>query len=328
MAQKITEIGIGSQVVRNDFDNLPIYKEMKRVTDDYGNVFVRIPKFYIKKTSTAGKLAVQISKTQIPGSYLPKCFWDFSKNKELPYIDVGAYLASLSASGNRLESKAGVKPLVSATIGNFRNYAKNNGAGYQQMDIHVIDMLQCLFYVEFATLDSQSIHPGLTGGTESGTTGATDSVVASSGAMGIGNTHQFKYRGIEDLWGNVYQWVDGVNILDQQAWVCENAANYASDIFASPYVKLSYKNATANGYVRTMGFDANRPYAQFPTVTTGASSTTYYADNYYQEAGQRVARFGGNWTDSAIAGISFWYLTYASSYTLPHVGGRLLRKPL
>lgn len=326
MAQKITEIGIGSQVVRNDFDNLPIYKEMKRVTDDYGNVFVRIPKFYIKKTSTAGKLAVQISKTQIPGSYLPKCFWDFTKNKELPYVDVGAYLAS--SSGGKLASKAGVKPLVSTSIVGFRTLAQANGPGYQQMDIHVVDMLQCLFYVEFATLNSQSIHPGLTGGEESGTTGTTDGVAASSGAMGIGNTHQFKYRGIEDLWGNVYQWVDGVNILDQQAWVCENAANYASDIFASPYVKLSYKNATNNGYVRTMGFDANRPYAQFPTVTTGASATTYYADNYYQEVGQRAALFGGFWSAGSYAGLSFWHLRDSSGLVSSRVGGRLVRKSL
>ena len=326
MAQKITEIGIGSQVVRNDFDNLPIYKEMKRVTDDFGNVFVRIPKFYIKKTSTAGKLAVQISKSQIQGSYLPKCFWDFTKNKELPYVDVGAYLAS--SSGGKLASKAGVKPLVTTSIGGFRTLAQANGSGYQQMDIHVVDMLQCLFYVEFATLNSQSIHPGLTGGPESGTTGTTDAVAASSGAMGTGATHQFMYRGIEDLWGNVYQWVDGVNFNDRQAWVCENADNYASDIFASPYQKLSYVNADSDGYVKEIGFDPNRPYAEFPVVTSGANSTTYYSDNYYQAAGQRVARFGGHFPAGASAGVSLWDLSHASTMTASSSGGRLVRKAL
>lgn len=328
MAQKVAEIGIGNQIVQNNFDNLPIFKEMKRVTDDYGNVFVRIPKFYIKKTSTAGKLAIQISKSQIAGSYLPKCFWDFGKGKELPYVDVGAYLASLSADGERLESKAGARPLVGRNIAQFRDLAKANGVGYQQMDIHVVDVLQCLFYVEFATLHSQAIHPGFTGGTEAATTGGTDAVVASSGAMGTGSTNQFMYRGIEDLWGNVYQWVDGVNVLDYQTWVCEDATKYASDVFASPHVKLSYKNSTANGYVKTMGFDPNQPYAQFPTVTAGASPVTYYGDNYYQEVGQRVARFGGNWSAGSDAGVSFWSLGSASSGAGSSVGGRLLRKAL
>ena len=325
MAQKVTEIGIGKAIVRNDFDNLPIFKEMKRVTDDLGNVFVRVPKFYIKKTSTAGKLAVQVSKSEIAGSYLPKCFWDFGKSKELPYVDVGAYVASLD--GNKLASKSGVKPLVSTNISNFRTYAKNNGKGYQQLDIHTVDMLQSLFYVEFATLNSQAIHPGYTGAEAAATTGGTDDVVASSGAMGTSSTNQFMYRGIEDLWGNVWQFVDGVNINDHQAWVCEDADKYASDVFASPYVKLNYKNADGNGYVKEMGFDPNRPYAQFPKAV-GGGSTTYYSDYYYQAAGQRIARFGGRWSSGAFAGVSYWDLSHASSYSTTSLGGRLLRKPL
>ena len=326
MSQKVTEIGIGNQIVRNDFDNLPIYKEMKRVTDDYGNVFIRIPKFYIRKTSTAGKLSIQVSKTQIPGSYLPKTFWDFDKNKELPYVDVGAYLASLN--GTRLESKSGVQPFTSTNISNIRQYARNNGAGYQQLDIHTVDMLQSLFYVEFATLNSQSIHPGFTSYTETLPTGGTDDVVASSGAIALHPWNQFKYRGIEDLWGNVWQFVDGVNIIDNQAWVCENAEQYASDVFASPYVSLSYKNSDSNGYVREMGFDPNQPYAQFPTVTDGASASTYYSDNYSQEPGQRIALFGGGWSSGVNAGVSYWDLIYASSASDSAFGGRLVRKAL
>lgn len=326
MAQNVAEIGIGSQVVRNDFDNLPIFKEMRRVTDDHGNVFVRIPKFYIRKTSTAGKLSIQVSKAKITGSYLPKCFWNFDKNRELPYVDVGAYVASLN--GTRLESKSGATPLVSRTISQFRGFARNNGTGYQQLDIHAVDMLQSLFYVEFATLHSQSIHPGYTGGAEAVLTGRTDGVVASSGAIGPSNTNQFKYRGIEDLWGHVWQFVDGLNIIDNQAWVCENAGQYASDVFASPYVRLFYKNSGSNGYVREMGFDPNRPYAQLPTVTNGANASTYYADNYWQDAGQRIALFGGGWPSGVNAGVSSWGLDVASSHTRSSVGGRLLKKPL
>lgn len=58
MAKLIANIGIGSQVVQNDFDAMPVYKDMERVTDSHGNVFVRIPKFYIKKESIAGKYSV------------------------------------------------------------------------------------------------------------------------------------------------------------------------------------------------------------------------------------------------------------------------------
>lgn len=327
MAQRTVNIGIGNQVVQNDFDAMPICKEMKEVTDDYGNKFIRIPKFYIHKENTAGKLAIRISKEPIAGGYLPHCFYDHVANKELPHIDVGKYLASLSSDGKRLESKSGVTPLNTRNITDFRNLAKANGSGYQQLDIHVIDVLQCLFHVEFATLNSQSIHPGYTGGTEAKLTGGTDNVVAASGATGAGNTHQFKYRGVEDLWGNLYQFVDGVNINDHQAWVCNDARVYASNVFADPYEKLGYVNLNVNSWVSEMGYDPKHPYAQLPTKG-GGGTTTYYADHYYQEVGQRIARFGGFWSAGTNAGLSFWSLSGSSAAASSSLGGRLLRKPL
>ena len=329
MAQRTVSIGIGNQVVQNDFDAMPIYKEMKEVTDDYGNKFIRIPKFYIHKENTAGKLAIRISKEPIAGGYLPHCFYDHVANKELPYVDVGKYSASLSSDRTKLESKSGVAPLVNRHIVDFRNFAKANGNGYQQLDIHVIDVIQCLFYVEFVTLNVQSIHPGYTGaqGVLAKSTGGTDSVVSSSGAIGADSMHQFKYRGIEDLWGNVYQFVDGVNINDNQAWVCKDARDYASNVFTSPYEKLSYVNLDTNGWVTEMGYDPNRPYAQFPIKSAGGT-TTYYADHYYQDLGQRIALFGGLWSNGSYAGLSFWRLNSSSSNASSSFGGRMVRKPL
>ena len=325
MAQRTVNIGIGNQVVQNDFDSMPIYKEMREVTDDYGNKFIRIPKFYIHKENTTGKLAIRISKEPIAGGYLPHCFYDHVANKELPYVDVGKYLATVE--GNRMGSVSGGTLMTYRDITLFRNLAKANGSGYQQLDIHVIDVLQCLFYVEFATLNSQSIHPGYTGGSEAKLAGGTDSVVAASGAVGADNTHQFKYRGIEDLWGNVYQFVEGVNINDNQAWVCKDARDYASNVFASPYEKLSYVNLDTNGWVTEMGYDPQHPYAQFPTKTGGTAST-YYSDHYYQSSGQRIALFGGNWSLGSANGVSLWSLNHPSTVADPRFGGRLVRKPI
>ena len=330
MAQRTVNIGIGNQVVQNDFDAMPIYKEMKEVTDDYGNKFIRIPKFYIHKENTAGKLAIRISKEPISGGYLPHCFYDHVAEKELPYIDIGKYLASLSSDGTKLESKTGVTPLVSRTLTQFRELARANGSGYQQLDIHVIDVLQCLFYVEFATLNSQSIHPGYTSATGHKLTGGTDGVVASSGAMGANNWSQFKYRGIEDPWGHLWQFTDGVNILDNQAYVADNANQYATEVIVAPYKKLSYKNTSGSGWVKAMGFDPNNPSAMFPIdVTSGAGGEKiYYGDNHYQAVGRMIVRFGGAWSQGITAGISFWGMEFGSTLSNPTVGGRLVRKPI
>ena len=411
----VANVGVDNQVVQNDFDFAPIFGEMAEVYDNLGNVFIRIPKFYIKKTDGPNFKTWQVSKVRYAGFYLPWCFWDFATNRELPYIDVGKYNASLGA-GDVLESKPGTYPLISRTIVNFRNYARANNAGglrgYQQMDIHVTDVLQTLFYIEFATLNSQAIMQGFTAGqysashtavvgesntnriivanttadlyrvgqaisigTAQGSTavfygrtitaiedydaankaivfdgdpvdiaegnvvwnsgwksGFSSQIAASSGSIGsnIDGKYPCMYRGIENPWGSVYEFVDGVNITDHQAWTCKDAAQYASNVFAAPYEQLSYVNHDADGYPTAMGHDPGHPFAELPIAiqTSGISSSKYYSDYYYQAAGQRVALVGGVWNSGANAGLSCWRLSESSGATGVIFGGRLVRKPI
>lgn len=408
-------VGVDGELVRNDFDNLPIWGEMQDVEDVYGNYFVRIPKFYIQKNIGKNHKMIRVSKTRYPGFYLPYVFWDFENGKELDYYDHGKYNASLG-DGSKLESKPGKHPLINSSIVNFRNYAQNNNdnnvglSGYQQLDIHAIDVIQALFTIEFATLNSQSIMQGFTTGryTASDTTTVAEAdtnrvIVSNSTAnhyeigqsIGIGSTshgssnisgssriiidissynsgntaiyfdgepvdidvgyiianrgwisgfsidvaassggitnlsngkYPCVYRGIENPWGSIYQWVDGININNHKSWIAKNAESYASNVFASPYEELNYINAESNGYATEMGFDYRYPFAQLTTTTSGGGASTYYADNYYQDAGQRVARFGGSWSAGSTAGLWCWALLPSAGSTYVASGGRLLKK--
>ncbi len=400
-------VGIDGQWVQNDFDSAPIFGQMGEVDDTLGNKFIRIPKLYIRKTDGPAFKTFAVTTRPLPGFYLPWCFWDFDKQKPLPYLDFGKYKATLSAD-NKLESKPGKPPLVNKNIVEFRNYATANGIGYQQLDIHAIDVLRTLFFVEFATLDAQSVMQGYSSGrygvesdlatvSESATNriivsnataagylvgqtisigtarygtqvfygrtitaiedydvdnksivfdgdpvditvgnflqntgwvnGFSSGIAASSGSI-VANNGKFpcSYRGIESPWGDVFQFVDGVNFTDRQAWVCRNAAQYASNVFANPYEQLGYVNGDTNGYATAMGFDPNFPFAEFPVAISG--SVTHYKDYYYQDAGQRIARFGGYWASGASAGISYWNPSYSSSYASVFSGGRLMKKAL
>lgn len=406
-------VGVDGVFVINDFDNAQIYREIGEIKDTLGNVFVRIPKFYIRKTDGPGFKTLQISKTQYPGFYLPWIFWDFVNGRELPYYDHGKYKATKDGTG-KLESKPNLYPLIRETILNFRTYARNNNVGgllgYQQLDIHAIDVLQTLFTIEFATLDSQSIMQGFTKGVYLAThlatvsennvnriivdnanavsyqvgqaisvgtslggnqvfygrtitsidvydvsnkaisfdgapvniaignilyntgwkNGFSGNIAASSGSL-VSNSNGLYpcvYRGIESPFGDIYQFVDGVNINERQAWVAKNEADYASNVFASPYEVISYVNSIADGYVKEIGFDGSHPFAQFPTVSAGGSSTTYYSDYYYQSVGQKMAIFGGGWPYDFRAGFSSWNMNLATVAVDTLMGGRLLKKPL
>lgn len=391
------------------------------VTDSYGNVFIRIPKIYLRKIDTPTSFTWYASRMPFDGCYLPKCFWDFENSRELDYVLVGKYKASLSADGLRLESKPDVFPLCKRDIVQFRTLAQANNTGglkgYQQLDIHVADLLQALFVIQNATLDSQSKAAGYTRGEcyerpltavvdESSVNriigpNATADLYEVGQSIGIGtwpagqqvaadrlitaieaydasnkavvfdgspvniavgdmlyNTaykngfsaalaskfaskisatsgkHPFVWQGIESLWGDISPFADGVNINNRQAWVCENADQYTSNVFAEPYKKLSYVNGSDFGFVTAMGFDADRPYASFPVSADfppdfpSSSPSISYLGFYEPIEGQRIASFGGSFTDGPGAGIFSWFLQLASSAAHVEVGGRLLRKPL
>jgi hypothetical protein len=160
-------------------------------------------------------------------------------------------------------------------------------------------------------------------------TGFSANIASSVGSL-VSNSsgkHPFVWHGIESLYGDVWQFVDGININENQSWVCKNAANYASNAFAYPYEKLSYINATSNNYILTRGFDGAHPYAQLPTAV-GAIGDSQYKDYYFQATGQRIARVGGYWHSGSNTGFFCWSLDTSSSRVNVDVGGRLLKKAL
>ncbi|WP_028982832.1 BppU family phage baseplate upper protein [Sporolactobacillus terrae] len=406
-------VGTSGQLVKNDFDHVPIWGEIDEVKDSYGNAFVKIPKFYIHRKNGTDFLHEQVSKTEHPGFYLPWCFWDFANNKELDYVLVGKHEAALSSDG-KLESKPGKFPLVQKNIVDFRNYARANNVGglkgYQQYDVHAHDVLATLFHIEFATLNSQAVMKGWTVGRRDandkitvaetqtnraiiaadraanylvgqpigigdGTndfhvfygrtitaiedydasnkalvfdgdpvdlevgkvvyncawkTGFSRDILATSGSIINNTSGKFPcaYRGIENPFGSLWKFVDGLNINNGQTWVAKNADDYASNVFANPYEPIGYENAHDNGWVKDMGFDPDHPYAQLPTALGGGDSS-YYSDYYYQNAsGQFIARVGAAWRNGSYAGLSIFSLDSAAGWTAVNDGGRLLKKAL
>ena len=171
-------IGIDGEFVQNDFDSAPIWGQIGDVTDTLGNVFCRIPNFYIRKKVGTDFIIIQVTTRPLPGFYSPYCLWNFDRGKALPYFDYGKYLGSKAST--KLQSVADVYPLVSENIVNMRTYATNNNtaglSGYQLLDIHAVDVLQTLMLAEFANLDIQTVMQGYTEGRYS----ADDKIISAS----------------------------------------------------------------------------------------------------------------------------------------------------
>ena len=330
-----------ASTIDSDFDNADIYKEMTDVTDSYGNAFIKIPRFYIRKTKSGANIwTYQISKTKIIGYYLPECFKRQSTGEILDYVLVGKYIATLNV--DKLESKTLVAPLGNTNIIAFRDYAKANGPSYQLSDIHIIDAIQVLFYIEFATLDSQSImrgfSPSLTIYGSPVINGSTDSVATASGSPTNNSTGAYcmKYRGIENLYGNIFHLIDGINMQNNQAYVAKNPDNYASDVFDGEYVPIAYNCITNSNWVLEMGYDSDHPYINLPIdalsgdgsyLGSPAPVNSYFKAYYVSGTGVNKMSYGGIWSRNAQrAGIAYWNSESPSSDTHVRLGSRLVKK--
>lgn len=155
--------------------------------------------------------------------------------------------------------------------------------------------------------------------------GGCDSLGMKSGCLVNDGKHNVIYRGIESIIGNIFSFVDGINIKDCVAYVCYNPKEYVSDKFESPYEKIGYINSKQEGYCKALGFDINHPLIQLPTEI-GANSTSGTTDYYWCTAtGNRVARVGGDSSGGAVGGLWYWNLGAASSISSWVCGARVLK---
>ena len=155
--------------------------------------------------------------------------------------------------------------------------------------------------------------------------GGCDSLGMKSGCLVNDGKHNVIYRGIESIIGNIFSFVDGINIKDCVAYVCYNPKEYVSDKFESPYEKIGYINSKQEGYCKALGFDINHPLIQLPTEI-GANSTSGTTDYYWCTAtGNRVARVGGASYGGAHGGLWCWDLSAASSLSYWFCGARVLK---
>ena len=157
-------------------------------------------------------------------------------------------------------------------------------------------------------------------------TGENDSLGNASGCLINDSYHSVNYRGIENIFGHMWQHIDGLNIKDYIAYICKNPASYENDKFDAPYEKIGYVNAeTTDSYIKKLGLDEKHPEVALPTEI-GASSSTGACDNYWCAEGNRIAYVGGNFYGNwSKAGFFAWYCYGTSSYTLWSSGARLLK---
>ena len=313
-------VTVGTSEITSDFDNCYPWSNIEEVTDDFGNVFVKIPKFYSKITKNAdGTYKHQLSGTKHEG------FDTLFKvgAKEIDYVMVGKYEGSGSSS--KVYSKSGQQPLVSITMDDYRSGCAANGAGYQQYDFLIDLIIKELWLVEMATTNCQSIMYGFSKRNVTAMTGATDTVATPTGSP-ISNTdgeHACKYRGIENPWGYIFKWCDGISFSGSSVYVCTEPTAYSAGKTSGLYEYYGTR-ASSDGFVKTVAPLKEGSLIQYVTAVD-ADKSSYYCDKSWKDGA--VLGCGGFWNSNELGGLWCWGGYFSASRTDNSVGGRLCYKP-
>ncbi|MDR0659087.1 MAG: hypothetical protein LBG18_09205 [Mediterranea sp.] len=250
----------------------------------------------------------------------------------------------------------------------FRTAARLRGAGtsWNCNDYNAYKDIAWLYYIEYANLNSQTAfnaQPDANGykqgGLGNGVTtltsaqwntlngyypfvpcGHTDSIGNASGEVAydvdingdestIVTVYANRYRGIENPFGNVWKWTDGINIEvktdadggTSKVYVANNPADYVDNGYGN--YEMRGLEARTDGYTKEMVFGE---FGDIIPALVGGGSTTYWCDYHYTyitSGSLRGVLFGGAADLGASAGFGCAASNNAPSAANAYIGSRL-----
>lgn len=253
---------------------------------------------------------------------------------------VGCFLASGSTSA--IYSRKGTSSVLGSTA--FANYCKAanaRGSDYDCMSFQQLTYLQALFVLLFRSTDAQNSHSaGYTNGNavpSTHTALATDKY-GMAGAIGA-KTTRMAFFWIHDLWGSINQfiggaWLRGDGTRNLYYWLPRQANSrsfnngWTAATTAATQASLGDQTGTtgSNSWHFIKEVAGTNKGGFYPTVQSGASATTYYADIGYTESSSANANFpsiGGFFNYDTYCGIFYVETNRSSAFAHPTWTSRL-----
>ena len=289
-----------------------------------GDVMVEIPKIGYRLWNDENYQYVSVTEDPNKDGY---CYYAHSleADGDCDKIYYGAYLGYINS--NNLYSRSSVSPTANTSLSNFRTYSSNRGTGYSIVSFFPWTLLQCLYTVIYKNLDSQTaLGKGYTSASAKANAGATNTNTFCYGTQD-GTTH-IKFLGIEDFWGNLGHWLDGVysdsshNILTDY-----RNSQFTGDGHDFQFSTSSGATGSYGGYInKIMGTNTSGFTKDYNNGTSGTESICF--SDYGVISPDCFGYCGGSRDFGASAGAFYLLLGDFASGSSPDVGSRLMYKHL
>lgn len=272
-------------------------------------MFVFIPEFYVATKRNGTKQYFYVS--------------DKAKSGFTKHPGSGKFIARYVFSGG-VASMSGKSPVVNITRATARSNAKSLGSKYYLYDFAAYCAIIWLYLVEFADWNCQiTIGAGVTKSEYSGPVrnGMTDTMIYHTGNSTAGSREcAVQYRWIENLWGNISQWVDGFNANGTTAYYCTDPSKYADDI-ATGYTKIG-NLPKVSGYIKDLTVLDN---GLFIPKSNGGSDTTYIPDIVASNTdGKYGLMVGGCYGENNDAGLLYFNAANSGTDSFSTTSARLM----
>ena len=257
------------------------------------------------------------------------CYYAHSLNveKDCDKIYIGAFLGYVD--GLILYSDKDKVPTASTSLIDFRNYAASySGEGYSLISFFPWTLLQCLYVIMYKNLNSQAaLGQGYTNASAADVTGTTLSQPFCYGDPNDDTVHM-KFLGIEDMWGNLGHWLDGIYCDDNfniktdyrnSVFTDETGDNFQFSTLTAGFLNSS--NITSILGTNTSGFVAK-------TTDDSSNYYDYFSDYGYIPFSGFAGYAGGTYSDYSDAGAFRLVMGGPVSHSNPTLGSRLMYKHL
>jgi hypothetical protein len=250
------------------------------------------------------------------------------------------------AGPTTIMATTGTGAVLSLTRQLSETYAKNIGSSrWGCENIWTLDLLTMLYLVEYANWDSQSLTYGIGqgivnksldfgfNGEVNGYNSADTNITINGTGKGAGadGLTPVVYRGIENLWGNVWQHIIGLDALDSSYRILKRNGTGTP---ACPLAEGSYESTVAapytydaslrpDSYSKDLLYEDLSKYLLVPNLG-GGSSATYLCDYmWWHKSGQTNTWLaGGGWYLGAYRGFGCRYANGIASSSSRNVGAR------
>lgn len=327
--------------------------------------------YWLVRTMADGKILYLVSNRKFSGSEPHPFFYVSPDGTTLRDQYVGAFQSTIcDASGNRIanmmnqnataptayaagykaRSVAGCKPWTAMTQATHRTAAANNGGFGVNSLFHQYLMLMML--IEGGGFDTQTtISPGfsyastfnyaftrLSGRANFGNgTGsiladpAQDAAITWQNVADALKVVQFSYHGIENPYGEVWKFEDGIQKYQNVVGGTLTDGCYWQTAATGKYTDIDQNAAAAPGYTRVShawtetGYSKTCSTDSFFPLTVGGNVNTYLTDYFYNSAGAGSCAImrGGNANIGGQVGMASMSVSNALALVSGSLGNRL-----